>query len=84
LDGEIKVTHHLYDLFRPWLTPEKAQDVQSVAGIHTMATIPLEVKGRLVGNLFAGSSKNKLSASDLHSLQTQAFDRARCHVARSQ
>lgn len=72
LAGKMELTHHLYDLFRPWVTQEIAEIVQAAAGIHTLATIPLRAKGQLVGNLFAGSSKNKLSRTDLHSLQILA------------
>jgi GAF domain-containing protein/DNA-binding NarL/FixJ family response regulator len=85
LVGKIKVSHHLYDLFRPWVTPEMAAMIQAAAGLHTMATIPLLSKGRLVGNLFAGSSKSQLSETDLDSLQTLAnqaaiaIEKARIH-----
>jgi len=72
LAGEIEVTHHLYDLFRPWVTPEMAETIQAAAGIHTLATIPLLARGRLVGNLFAGSRKGELSDADLDSLQILA------------
>jgi GAF domain-containing protein len=70
--GEIAVTHDLYDLFRPWVTPETAQMMQTAAGIRTLATIPLRAKGRLVGNLFAGSAKGQLSETDLDSLRALA------------
>jgi GAF domain-containing protein/DNA-binding NarL/FixJ family response regulator len=72
LAGRIEVTHSLYDLFRPWVTPETAEAIQEAAGLHTLATIPLLTKGRLVGNLFAGSSKSQLAVTDLDSLQTLA------------
>jgi GAF domain-containing protein/DNA-binding NarL/FixJ family response regulator len=72
LAGEITVTHDLYDLFCPWVTPETAQMMQTAAGIRTLATIPLLVKGRLVGNMFVGSQKSQLSKTDLNSLQTLA------------
>jgi GAF domain-containing protein/FixJ family two-component response regulator len=72
LAGKIEITHSLYDLFRPWVTPETAETIQEAAGLHTLATIPLLTKGRLVGNLFAGSSKSQLSTTDLDSLRTLA------------
>ena len=72
LAGKIEVTHDLYDLFRPWVTPEIASTIQTKVGIRAMATIPLRAKGRLVGNLFAGSHKSELSQTDLDSLQALA------------
>jgi GAF domain-containing protein len=72
LAGEIAVTHHLYDLFRPWVTPEMAETIQTAAEIQTMATIPLLARGHLVGNLFAGSRKGELSEADLDSLHILA------------
>jgi GAF domain-containing protein/FixJ family two-component response regulator len=70
--GRIAVTQDLFDLFRPWVTPEMAETIQTEAGIRAMATIPLLAKGQLVGNLFAGSRKSQLSGTDLDSLQTFA------------
>lgn len=72
LAGKIEVTHDLFDLFRPWITPEMAEIIQTAAGIRTLATIPLLARGRLVGNLFAGSLKDRLSDADLDSLQALA------------
>jgi GAF domain-containing protein/FixJ family two-component response regulator len=69
---EIAVTHDLYDLFRPWVAPEMADTIQTAVGIKTLATIPLRAKGRLVGNLFAGSAKSQLSETDLDSLRALA------------
>jgi GAF domain-containing protein/CheY-like chemotaxis protein len=72
LDGKLQVTTDLFDLFRPLVTPEVAEAIQVAAGIYTLAAIPLLTKGRLLGNLFAASSKSQLSESDLGSLQTLA------------
>jgi len=70
--GEMDVTHDLADLFRPAVDEETAQVLQQMAGVCTMATVPLVVDGRLVGNFFAGSSRNALSPADVASLQAFA------------
>ena len=71
-EGAIATTHDLFDLFRPWVTPEMARTIQTAAGIHTLATIPLMARDRLVGNMFAGSRKRHLSEADLDSLRRLA------------
>ncbi len=72
LAGNIEVTHELYDLFRPLVPQDMTDFIQRAAGIRTMATIPLLAKGRLVGNLFAGTSKDCITDKDLDSLQAFA------------
>ena len=71
-EGKIEITHDLFDLFRPWVTPEMARTIQTAAGIRTLATIPLMARDRLVGNMFAGSRKSQLSEADLDSLRRLA------------
>jgi GAF domain-containing protein/CheY-like chemotaxis protein len=70
--GEMDITHHLADLFRPAVDEEMAQVLQQMAGVRTLATVPLMVDGRLVGNFFAGSSRSALGPSDIASLQAFA------------
>jgi len=72
LEGKIQVTHCFYDLVRPRVTSEVANAVQEVIGARAIATIPLLAKGRLVGNMFAGSSEDEISETDLDSLRTLA------------
>jgi GAF domain-containing protein/ActR/RegA family two-component response regulator len=90
LTGEIRVTHDLYDLFRPVVSQEMAQKIQTEAGIYTLATIPLRSEDRPVGNLFAGTNRKQLSETSLHSLQTLAnqaaiaIDKARLYQNRQE
>ncbi|MEA3339623.1 MAG: GAF domain-containing protein, partial [Chloroflexota bacterium] len=72
LEGKIQVTHCFHDLVRPRMTAEAANAVQEMIGARTIATIPLLVKGRLVGNMFAGSSEDEISETELDSLRTLA------------
>jgi GAF domain-containing protein/FixJ family two-component response regulator len=69
---EMDMTHHLADLFRPAVDEETAQVLQQMAGVRTLATVPLVVDGRLVGNFFAGSHRSALGSSDIASLQAFA------------
>jgi GAF domain-containing protein/ActR/RegA family two-component response regulator len=70
--GEMSVTHHLHDLFRPAVDRETAQVLQQMAGVHTMATVPLRANGKLVGNFFAGTHREELDEADLLSLRAFA------------
>jgi len=72
LAGEIGITHSLHDLFRPVVSAEVCQIVQEMAGIKTMATIPLLAKGRLVGNMFVGTEREEITESELESLRAFA------------
>jgi GAF domain-containing protein len=70
--GKMGITHHLADLFRPAVDEETAQTLQQMAGVCTMVTVPLMVDGRLVGNFFAGSSRDALGPADIALLQAFA------------
>jgi GAF domain-containing protein len=70
--GEMAITHHLADLFRPAVDQEITRSLQQMAGLRTLATVPLMTDGRLVGNFFAGSHQDDLSEADIASLQAFA------------
>jgi GAF domain-containing protein len=70
--GEVSVTHHLVDLFRPAVDESTAQMLQEMAGVRTLATVPLMAAGQLVGNFFAGSQRDSLSETEIASLQAFA------------
>jgi GAF domain-containing protein len=70
--GEMDITHHLADLFRPAVDEEMAHILQQMAGVRTLVTVPLMVDGRLVGNFFAGSSRSALGPADIASLRAFA------------
>jgi len=70
--GEMAVTHQLADLFRPVVDHEVAQIIQQMAGVCTLATVPLMANGQLMGNFFAGSHRDKLSDAELVSLRAFA------------
>ncbi len=70
--GEVDVTHHLVDLFRPAVDEQMAQVLQQMAGVRTMATVPLMADGQLVGNFFAGSNRDNLSEAEIALLEAFA------------
>lgn len=70
--GEIAITHHLADLFRPAVDEGTARAIQQMAGVRTLATVPLMAEGRLVGNFYAGSSRDALGEANIVSLQAFA------------
>jgi len=72
LERKIQVTDSFYDLVRPVVTREVADAVQEMIGARVIATIPLLAREQLVGNMFAGSSKEEFSETDLNSLRTLA------------
>jgi GAF domain-containing protein/CheY-like chemotaxis protein len=72
LRGEVAITHHLFDLFRPAVDEEAAQIIQQMAGVNTLATVPLMADGQLAGNFFAGSTRDVLGEADIASLQAFA------------
>ncbi len=70
--GELSITSRLFDLFRPAVDETTAQVLQEMVGVQILATVPLMNDGRLVGNFFAGSSREALDPSDIASLQAFA------------
>jgi len=76
LTGEIRITHSLHDLLRPVVSAEVCQIAQEMAGIKTMATLPLMAKGRLVGNMVVGTEREEITESELDSLKALAAQAA--------
>ena len=70
--GEVAFTHKLSDLFRPTVSEEMAQVLQQMAGVQTLVTVPLMANGQLVGNFFAGSSRDSISEANTASLKAFA------------
>jgi GAF domain-containing protein len=72
LQGQMACTRDLADLFRPAVDEETARVLQQMAGVRTLATVPLMANGQLMGNFFAGTGRDSLSQADLASLQAFA------------
>lgn len=69
LAGDIKISHDLYDLFQPALSKRWSRWVQRMSGIKTCISIPLMVGEKVVGNMFASTTKSDISKDDLDALQ---------------
>ncbi|MBC7263179.1 MAG: GAF domain-containing protein [Chloroflexi bacterium] len=76
LTGRVYTTHSLYDLFRPVVSAEICQIVQEMAGIKTMATIPLMIKNKPVGNILVATVRETITDDEIHSLQAFAHQAA--------
>jgi len=72
MQGQMACTRDLADLFRPAVDEETARVLQQMAGVRTLATVPLMANGQLMGNFFAGTGRDSLSQADLASLQAFA------------
>lgn len=66
--GTAKVTHDLYDLFRPAVSESLSARIQQSTGIKSCVSIPLTADGRVVGMLYAGSQKKQIATTDLNEL----------------
>ncbi len=69
LTGEIKITHDLYDLFKPVVNQELSRWMQKLSKVKTCVSLPLLVRDQVVGNLYVGTTKKRVSQKDLEALQ---------------
>lgn len=76
LTGETRITHDLYELFQPVVDPKLCYRIQRNIGVKTCISIPLLVDGRAVGNLYAGTRKDKIWPTDIEALQFLAANAA--------
>jgi GAF domain-containing protein len=68
LTGEVRITHDLYDLFQPVIDPKLSYRIQRSIGIKTCISIPLLVGNRVVGSLYAGTKKDRITPADIGAL----------------
>jgi GAF domain-containing protein len=68
LTGEVRITHDLYDLFQPAIDPKLSYRIQRSIGIKTCISIPLLVGNRVVGSLYAGTKKDRITPADIGAL----------------
>lgn len=69
LSGQIQFSNNLYDLFRPVVNRRLCDILQKASGIKTCISIPLILKGRAVGSLYATTRSNQISNDDRQKLQ---------------
>ncbi len=68
LSGETKISHDLYDLFRPVVNQKLCNWLQKASGIKTCISIPLMVKDRALGNLYVATTEAEISNDDRQKL----------------
>jgi len=76
LTGQIRVSHSLYDLFRPVVNNTICFLLQKTSGVRTCISIPLVVNGRVVGNLYAGTKDAEFTKDDQEKLELFATNAA--------
>jgi signal transduction histidine kinase len=69
LTGETKISHDLYQLFCPAVSPGRSLWIQRLSGIKTCVSIPLRVEKKVLGNLYVGTTKSWISSEDIKALQ---------------
>ncbi len=69
LSGEPQISHDLYELFQPALSPEFSRRLQRLSGVKTCVSIPLIVDKKVVGNLYTATKKVEISDKDLNDLR---------------
>ncbi len=73
LDGRIRVTHNLHDIFRPVVGQKSCQILQkSIFKLDTFAVLPIRSENQLFGVLYAGTRRADVAPSDLQALQAFA------------
>lgn len=66
LEGaECTFTDSLHDIFRPALGKSACQLVQRSAGLKFFVIIPVIVNGKIVGNLYAGTERERISEREI-------------------
>jgi len=71
-DERHAITHDLYDLWRPEVGRFVCRVLQRLQGIKTFVTIPFLSKGKLVGNLFAGTGRSEITDREIELLRSFA------------
>jgi len=72
LNGDIVITHRYSDLVSPQIDPKVADGIQRLAGVQTIADIPLISLGRFLGTLVVGTSESQINRRVICLLETLA------------
>jgi signal transduction histidine kinase len=75
-EGEPMTTDKLHDLFYPEIEESICEALQGEAGIKTIAVVPFQWEGKIVGNVFVGTEAEQISEEEIRSLQTIASQTA--------
>ena len=72
LAGRMTIKHDLYELAGPLLSRPVCHFWQKLHGSKTFLSIPLQSKGKLLGNIFASTPREKISEADKAAIMTFA------------
>jgi PAS domain S-box-containing protein len=64
-EARISTTDSLYELLKPEVTSEVADEIQQAQRIQSLVTVPLLSRDRLVGNLIVGTSRPAISDHEI-------------------
>lgn len=62
-EGKMKITHSLYDVFRPVLDEVTSKKIQSTIGIKTSLIYPVSIKGKRIGAMIVSFSREEKDIS---------------------
>lgn len=72
LDGQIRVTHSIYEVFRPIVGQKMCGLLQKMFQVQTIAVLPIRAEDRLFGVLYAATEREQISQDGLESLEAFA------------
>jgi signal transduction histidine kinase len=70
--GRPVATNDLHDLFYPELEKDFCQRLQKLAKVRALVTIPFTWGDRLIGNMFAGTERERITEEEIKSIQAFA------------
>jgi signal transduction histidine kinase/CheY-like chemotaxis protein len=68
LDGELVTGQSLADFFAPWVPRPAATTVQKLAGMQSLADVPMQVKDKTVGTILVATRQPSISAEQRQAL----------------
>jgi diguanylate cyclase (GGDEF)-like protein/PAS domain S-box-containing protein len=72
LNGRITIKHNLYELVSPALSKRVCSALQGLLGSKTFLSLPLLTRGKVVGGIFASTTREELSEEDTETMMTFA------------
>lgn len=69
--GQVKITHDLYDVFRPVLDKDLSSHLQQTVGVTTALVYPIRARGKVVGVMIVSIARQ---ASELFSYEKESIE----------
>jgi PAS domain S-box-containing protein/putative nucleotidyltransferase with HDIG domain len=70
LNGQITIKHDLYELVSPALSKLVCSALQGLLGSRTFLSLPLLARGRVLGGIFASTTREELTEGDIETIMT--------------